>query len=149
MSNYKAAPVNPETEVTKATIATMANRSIFKVGFVTLRDKWGFPKSIRKGPRGITLYSRAAVSAWLQVNDLKTFVFTAEDRAPLFMHKKEQCHPGSAEYAKLHIGARPKKFAGHGISYRVHVPERHEYIPPDPRLARASNCADHRLIYFM
>jgi predicted DNA-binding transcriptional regulator AlpA len=145
MSKSKSAPKNPETEVTKEDIAKMAGCSVFKVGFVTMRDKWCFPKPVRLGPKSKILYSKAEVATWLESNDLKSFVFTAEDRAPVRTHKKEKNEIDSSAAAKLHIGARPKKFNAFGTSIRVHVPERNDYIPPDPRLSRASNCADHRL----
>jgi hypothetical protein len=145
-SKSNRAPINPETEVTKEDIARMAGCSIFKVGFVTMREKWGFPKSSRSGPKGKILFNRAEVTDWLKDNDLKNFVFLAEDRAPLVTHKKDQATPDSAAFAKLHIGARPKKFSRTGTSYRVHVKEQHGYEKPHPQLSRHSNSADHRLL---
>lgn len=146
MSKQNAAPIDPETEVTREDIAIMADCSVFKVGFVSMRDKWGFPKPVRKGVKGKILYSRAEVSAWLENNDLKTFVFLAEDRAPLVTHKAEIKQISSAEFARLPIGTRPrKKFTAFGTSVRVHVQEQHGYVKPHSALARASHNTEHRL----
>lgn len=148
MTKSKAAPPkNPETEVDKEDIALMADTNIFKVGFVTLRDKWGAPKPVRQGPKGKILYSKLEWATWLESNKLKNFVFRAEDRAPIRSCKKEKSGIDSTAVAQLHIGARPKKFSAFGTSHRVHVPERHEHIAPDPRLTRFSNSgADHRYV---
>lgn len=141
-----AAPINPETEVTREDIAKMADCSLCKVGFVTIRKKWGFPEPVRKGPKAILLYCRSAVAAWLETNELKNMVFVAADRAPIGMHKKQEKGINSAEAAKLPIGIKPSQFKGGGKSLRVHVEARHEYQPPDPRLTRFSNSgAEHRI----
>jgi hypothetical protein len=142
-----AAPINPETEVTREDIAKMAGCSLCKVGFVTIRKKWGFPEPVRKGPKGILLYCRSAVEVWLETNDLKNMVFVAADRAPLRDHEKTVKGPSSTELATLNVGIKPKRFSGHGNKTTVHVHGHHSYPEPRQHHSRYSNSsADHQLL---
>jgi len=141
-----APPINPETEVTREGIAKMAGCSLCKVGFVTIRKKWGFPEAARKGPNGILLYCRSAVEAWLKTNDLKNMVFIAEDRAPVRDHEKTVKGPSSAELAILKVGIKATRFTGHGKKITVHVRGHHNYPEPRQHPSRYSNSgAEHQI----
>ncbi|PPK72641.1 hypothetical protein B0F88_10374 [Methylobacter tundripaludum] len=142
MSKVITAPIDPETEVTREDIAKMAGCSLAKVGFVTIRDKWGFPKPSRPGPKGKLIYPRLAVLEWLRLNNLKSMVFVAADRAPVGTYKQPMARLDSSAISKIHIGIRPAhKFTGTGKSKRVHVPVRNECEPQQlrPELSRFSN----------
>lgn len=149
MSKKIAAAKDPETEVTREDILKLSGAALSKLAFVTSRDKWGFPKPVRSGPKGKLLYSLKAVTEWLEKNNLKTIVITAEDRAPLDMfNKAEKAALSSAEIATLSIGIKPHPFKGHGKSIRVHVAEQHGYEKPHPQLGKFSNSgAAHRSHY--
>lgn len=147
MSQAINAPINSETEITREEIAKLAGTSHSKVIFVTARDKWGFPKVIRIGPKGKQLYPRADVEKWLKANILKNMTFVAEDRAPLKTKVKADKVIDSALVAQLPIGINPSKFQRAGTPTRVHVKENHEYEAPDPRLTRFSNSGvEHRYV---
>lgn len=139
-----AAPIDPATEVTREDIAELAKCSLCKVGFITTRNKWGFPKPVRLGPKGKVLYSRAAVLAWLAVNDLKSMVFVAEDRAPLKGLKKAT-GIDSAAVAQLPIGIKPTQFKSTGKTKTVHLEEVDVYAQLNPHITRFSNNCEHRL----
>lgn len=146
MSKIKVLPMNPETEIDRPGIAKLSGAYISRVVAVVQRDKWQFPKPVRKSNTGHLLYNLADVSAWLETNDLKSMVFVAEDRAPSRYLSKAPKGIGSAAMSALKIGIKPPKFKGCGtVIETVHVPERHDYVPPDPRLTRFSNNADHRI----
>jgi len=148
MNPTPAAPVNPKTEVTRAGIAKMAGCSICKVGFVTTRDNWAFPKPCRPGPLGKLVYSRAAVIAWLKINNLAAMVFTRENRSPVKHYKKQEPTTDSAAFAQLKIGLprKPIKSSGKAKRIRVHVKANDDYQAPDPRLTKFSNNAEHRYV---
>jgi hypothetical protein len=145
MTKAIAAPQNPETELNREDIAQLTGASICKVTLITIKDKWGFPKTIRPGPKGKLLFSRSAVEDWLNHNDIKSIIFTADDRAPRKKHKKSETNIHSAGLVELRIGIRPKKFSRYGKSVCVHVPERDVHSPLNPKLTRFSHSgADHR-----
>lgn len=145
MSKIKAAPIDWATEIDRPGIAEMAGTGLAKVGFVTLREKWGFPLTHRKGPRQTLLYPLAAVKKWLETNDLKAMTFIAEDRAPVRVLAQAAKGIDNAAVATLKIGIKPPRFSRHSPAVTVHVPERNDYTPPDSRLTRFSNNADHRI----
>ena len=132
-------PINLETEVTREDIAKLAGASLAKVHFVTNRKKWGFPEIIRKGCQGKNIYSLAAVTVWLENNDLKAMKFYKEDRAPAKDHKQTEKAINSTAIAQLKTGIKQPQFKVHGKSVRVHVEERNEYEKPRPQLTRFSN----------
>lgn len=134
-----AAPINPETEVTREDIAKMAETSLCKVGFATTKSKYGFPEPVRPGPKGKLLYDKAAVAQWLEKNDLKIMTFSKEDRAPLKAPRNPDTGIDSTEVAQLMIGIKPRKFKSYGQSTRVHVPERNDIECPRASLTRFSN----------
>jgi predicted DNA-binding transcriptional regulator AlpA len=145
-SQSNTAPKDPKTEVTREDIAKLAGCSVSKVLFATMRDKWGFPKIIRKGPKRIQLYPKAEVEQWLKANNLKEMVFVAADRAPLTMQEKTEKALPVELIRQAQIGIKPKRFEGTGKSVRVHVPARHEYERPHPQFSTFSNSgAEHRL----
>lgn len=146
MSKAKFAPIDWATEIDRPGIVKLSGASICKVGFITTRDKWGFPKLSRLGPKGIYVYNLAAVEAWLETNDLKNMAFTKEYRRPVREQVKAEPGIGGAELAALKIGIKRHAFKGTGQKTTVHVPERHEYIAPHPQLTRFSNNAEHRIL---
>jgi len=123
----KAAPIDWATEIDRPGIAKLAGTGLAKVGFVTLREKWGFPLTHRKGPKQTLLYPLAAVKKWMETNDLKSMVFVAEDRAPVRDHVQAAKGIDNALMATLKIGIKPPKF-------KRHSPATH-----------SSNNADHRI----
>jgi hypothetical protein len=145
MSQPLKAPKDPNTEVTRDDIAQMGKCFISKVITIIQVGKYGFPESHRKGPQGILLYPKAAVEAWLANNDINKIVITLEERGRT---AKPEPTSSSAEYAKLTIGLRPKKFAAFGKSVRVHVPERNDIETPHSQLTRfSSNESGYRNYY--
>lgn len=131
-------PVNPETEVTREDIAKLSGASLAKVHFVTHRKKWGFPEPSRTGYQGKNIYSLAAVTEWLENNDLKSMKFYKEDRAPSKDHQQVE-KSISALAMQFKIGINPPKFERHGETITVHVQERNTYEKPHPSLTKFSN----------
>lgn len=146
MRHTKFAPMDPETEINRPGIMALSGASHSKVIFVSSSDKWGFPQTIRRGTNGELLYPKAAAIEWLKENDLKAMVFLAEDRRPNKDVAKETKMLRGLNAKELTVGSKKREFSGHGKTITVHVPERHEYQPPDPRITRFSNSgADHRI----
>lgn len=144
MSLAKAAPINPETEITREEIAKLAGTSHSKVLFATYTEKWRFPKPVRQGPLGKILYDRKAVQAWLAKNDLKTIVFTEEERRPMKKQKPQRESIDRELLMSVYFGTQRQQFEKRGRSTRVHVPERNDCEKPHSALSRFSHNAEHR-----
>ncbi len=145
--NYES--IDKETEVTLEDIAALSGTSRQKVGLVATNAKYGFPALLRLGPKRKVLFSRAAVVAWLENNNIKAMKLNKDDRTPVKSSKKADKAKAAAHFAALptlQVGIKPKKFAGGGRSYRVTTEEHHEYEPLSHKLMPPSHSAEHRYV---